>query len=229
VFLATRSRFRVRSASRSFSVDIRGLPAAARRRLVARSARPISFRGEETDARAAGRGWSAFSFSISQADSAGAAFDPFIGIYHAVEKTQDTYRLATSVAWRIAHGDQEFLAQPGTRYMCSSAFLAHSFLRQVQLRWYLKDEARVDLAGHDPIKISAARGGLRGYGFKTNYQPGSGRCRSKPPTDARSQGVFQPRDATEWRAASNRYRVAAAPARPLNRPPPDARTTASMC
>src|SRR5258706_8421329 len=37
---------------------------------------------------------------------------PFIGIYHAVEKTQDTYRLSHErPAWRIwHHGDQEFLA-----------------------------------------------------------------------------------------------------------------------
>jgi hypothetical protein len=102
---------------------------------------------------------------------------PFIGVYHAVEKTQDSYRLSHErPIWRIwQHGDQEFLAQPGDRvYVFFRLFSPTRFSDQVQMRWYLKDEARGwTLQDTIPIKIVGGRAeGFRGYGFKSKYQSG---------------------------------------------------------
>ena len=86
---------------------------------------------------------------------------PFIGIYHAVEKTQDTYRLSHErPAWRFwHHGDQEFLAQPGDKvYVFFRIFSPTRFSDQVQVRWYLKDDARGwMLQDTIPIKILGGR------------------------------------------------------------------------
>jgi hypothetical protein len=120
---------------------------------------------------------------------------PFIGIYHAVEKTQDTYRLSHErPAWRIwQHGDQEFLAQPGDK--------VYVFFDQVQLRWYLKEEARGwTLQDTIPIKILGGRAeGFRGYGFKSNYQPGEWKVQVET-TDGREIGrvYFQLETRPEW-------------------------------
>jgi hypothetical protein len=102
---------------------------------------------------------------------------PFIGVYHAVEKTQDGYRLSHErPIWRIwQHGDQEFLAQPGDKvYVFFRIFSPTRFSDQVQMRWYWKDDARGwVLQDTIPIKIVGGRAeGFRGYGFKSNYQPG---------------------------------------------------------
>jgi DUF2914 family protein len=102
---------------------------------------------------------------------------PFIGVYHAVEKTEDVYRLSHErPIWRIwQHGDQEFLAQPGDKvYVFFRIFSPTRFSDQVQMRWYWKDEARGwVLQDTIPIKIVGGRAeGFRGYGFKSNYQPG---------------------------------------------------------
>jgi hypothetical protein len=102
---------------------------------------------------------------------------PFIGVYHAVEKTSDEYRLSHErPIWRIwQHGDQEFLAQPGDRvYVFFRIFSPTRFSDQVQMRWYWKDDARGWLLQDTiPIKIVGGRAeGFRGYGFKSKYQPG---------------------------------------------------------
>jgi hypothetical protein len=102
---------------------------------------------------------------------------PFIGVYHAVEKTQDGYRLSHErPIWRVwQHGDQEFLAQPGDKVVVFfRIFSPTRFSDQVQMRWYWKDEARGwVLQDTIPIKIVGGRAeGFRGYGFKSNYQPG---------------------------------------------------------
>jgi Protein of unknown function (DUF2914) len=102
---------------------------------------------------------------------------PFIGVYHAVEKTPDDYRLSHErPIWRIwQHGDQEFLAQPGDKvYVFFRIFSPTRFSDQVQMRWYWKDEARGwVLQDTIPIKIVGGRAeGFRGYGFKSNYQSG---------------------------------------------------------
>jgi len=102
---------------------------------------------------------------------------PFIGVYHQVERSGDTYRLSHErPAWRFWHnGDQHFLAQPGDRvYVFFRIFSPTRFSDQVQMRWQWKDPARGWVA-HDTIPIRIVGGrelGFRGYGFKTNYQPG---------------------------------------------------------
>jgi hypothetical protein len=102
---------------------------------------------------------------------------PFIGVYHAVEKSGDAYRLSHErPIWRVwQHGDQEFLAQPGDRvFVYFRIFSPTRFSDQVQMRWYWKDEARGwVLQDTIPIKIVGGRAeGFRGYGFKSNYQTG---------------------------------------------------------
>jgi len=129
---------------------------------------------------------------------------PFIGVYHAVEKTQDSYRLSHErPIWRIwQHGDQEFLAQPGDRvYVFFRIFSPTRFSDQVQMRWYWKDEARGwVLQDTIPIKIVGGRAeGFRGYGFKSNYQAGEWKVQVET-TDNREIGrvYFTLETRPEW-------------------------------
>jgi len=129
---------------------------------------------------------------------------PFIGVYHAVEKTQDSYRLSHErPAWRIwHHGDQEFLAQPGDKvYVFFRIFSPTRFSDQVQLRWYWKDDPRGwALQDTIPIKILGGRAeGFRGYGFKSNYQPGEWKVQVET-ADGREIGrvYFQLETRPEW-------------------------------
>ncbi len=102
---------------------------------------------------------------------------PFIGVYHQVERTGDSYRLSHErPAWRFWHnGDQSFRAQPGDKvYVFFRIFSPARFSDQVQMRWHWKDPARGWMA-HDTIPIRIVGGreqGFRGYGVKSNYQPG---------------------------------------------------------
>ena len=118
---------------------------------------------------------------------------PFIGIYHHVERTEEGYRLSHErPVWRFWHnGDQRFLAQPGDRiYVFFRIFSPSRFSDQVVMRWYLKKDAaeRWQLQDQIPIKIVGGREqGFRGYGFKTNYQPGFWRVRVET-TDGREIG-----------------------------------------
>jgi hypothetical protein len=117
---------------------------------------------------------------------------PFIGVYHQVERTEAGYRLSHERAsWRIWHnGDQKFFAQPGDRvYVYFRVFSPARFADQVQMRWHWKDPAR-GWTLHDtiPIKIVGGREqGFRGYGFKTNYQPGEWKVQVET-TDGREIG-----------------------------------------
>jgi hypothetical protein len=103
---------------------------------------------------------------------------PFIGVYHQVERTGDGYRLSHErPAWRFWHnGDQSFLAQPGDKvYVFFRIFSPARFSDQVQMRWHWKDPAR-GWTSHDTIPIRIVGGreqGFRGYGVKSNYQPGA--------------------------------------------------------
>jgi DUF2914 family protein len=129
---------------------------------------------------------------------------PFIGVYHAVEKTQDGYRLSHErPIWRVwQHGDQEFLAQPGDKvYVFFRIFSPTRFSDQVQVRWYWKDEVRGwVLQDSIPIKIVGGRAeGFRGYGFKSNYQPGEWKVQVET-TDSREIGrvYFSLETRPEW-------------------------------
>ena len=117
---------------------------------------------------------------------------PFIGVYHGVEKQDDVYRLSHErPRWRFWHnGDQDFVARPGDRvYVFFRIFSPTRFSDQVLVRWYWKDGARGwTLQDSIPIKIVGGREqGFRGYGFKSNYQPGEWKVQVET-TDAREIG-----------------------------------------
>ena len=117
---------------------------------------------------------------------------PFIGVYHQVERTEAGYRLSHErPVWRFWHnGDQEFLAQPGDRiYVFFRVFSPARFSDEVQMRWYWKDAAR-GWTLHDAIPIRIVGGreqGFRGYGVKSNYQPGEWKVQVET-TDGREIG-----------------------------------------
>ena len=117
---------------------------------------------------------------------------PFIGVYHQVEKTEAGYRLSHErPSWRIWHnGDQTFLAQPGDKvYVFFRVFSPARFSDQVQMRWHWKDPAR-GWTLHDSIPIRIVGGreqGFRGYGVKSNYQPGEWKVQVET-TDGREIG-----------------------------------------
>jgi hypothetical protein len=102
---------------------------------------------------------------------------PFIGVYHQVERAGDSYRLSHErPVWRFWHnGDQNFYAQPGDKvYVFFRIFSPARFSDQVQMRWQWRDPAR-GWVTHDTIPIRIVGGreqGFRGYGVKSNYQPG---------------------------------------------------------
>jgi hypothetical protein len=102
---------------------------------------------------------------------------PFIGVYHAVERTEEGYRLAHERPWwRFWHnGDQVFRAQRGDRVVVFfRVFSPARFADRVRMRWYWEPGGRGWLL-QDSIPIDIVGGreeGFRGYGYKSNYQPG---------------------------------------------------------
>jgi hypothetical protein len=116
---------------------------------------------------------------------------PFIGVYHAVERTQDAYRLsherATWAFWR--NGDQQFRAQPGDRlYVFFRVFSPANFADEVSMRWFRREQRGWALQDTIPIKIIGGRAeGFRGYGFKSKYQPGAWKVHIET-TDGREIG-----------------------------------------
>jgi hypothetical protein len=117
---------------------------------------------------------------------------PFIGVYHNVERTEAGYTLSHErPAWRFWHnGDQDFAAQPGDKiYVYFRVFSPARFADQVQMRWHWKDPAR-GWTLHDTIPIRIVGGreqGFRGYGIKSNYQPGEWKVQVET-TDGREIG-----------------------------------------
>jgi hypothetical protein len=129
---------------------------------------------------------------------------PFIGVYHSVERTEQGYRLSHErPPWRFwQNGDQEFVARPGDKiYVFFRVFSPTRFSDQVLVRWYWKDEARGwTLQDSIPIKIVGGREqGFRGYGFKSNYQPGAWKVQVET-TDSREIGrvYFDLQLGPEW-------------------------------
>lgn len=117
---------------------------------------------------------------------------PFIGVYHNVERTEQHFLLSHErPVWRIwDNGDQTFLAQPGDRvFVFFRIFSPARFADQVTLRWYLKRDSRGWML-QDAIPIDIVGGrehGFRGYGVKTNYQPGDWKVEVET-TDGREIG-----------------------------------------
>ena len=116
---------------------------------------------------------------------------PYIGIYHGVERTAEGFRLSHERPWwRFWHnGDQRFAAQPGDRvYVFFRVFSPANFSDQVLLRWYRRLPGGWALQDSIPIRIVGGREeGFRGYGFKSNYEPGSWKIQVET-TDAREIG-----------------------------------------
>jgi hypothetical protein len=86
------------------------------------------------------------------------------------------------------NGDQRFIAQPGDKvYVYFRIFSPGRFSDQVLLRWYRKAD-RWMLQDTIPIRIVGGReAGFRGYGVKTNYQPGEWKVQVET-TDGREIG-----------------------------------------
>ncbi len=117
---------------------------------------------------------------------------PFIGVYHNVERSEDTFRLSHERPfWRFwNNGDQKFVAQPGDKvYVYFRIFSPTRFSDQVLMRWYWKDnKGSWKLQDSIPIRILGGRQqGFRGYGMKSNYQPGDWKLQVET-TDEREIG-----------------------------------------
>jgi hypothetical protein len=116
---------------------------------------------------------------------------PFIGVYHSVERTADTYALGHErPAWAVwRNGDQQFRAQPGDRlYVFFRVFSPASFADEVSLRWFHRDPRGWTLQDTIPIRIVGGRAeGFRGYGFKSKYPAGDWKVQVET-TDGREIG-----------------------------------------
>jgi hypothetical protein len=120
---------------------------------------------------------------------------PFIGIYHDVVRIEDGYRLSHERPWwRFWHnGDQRFRAQPGDKvYVFFRVFSPARFSDEVRIRWFWKPWRPGGpgwaLQDSIPIKIVGGRKeGFRGYGVKSNYQPGAWKVQVET-TDGREIG-----------------------------------------
>jgi hypothetical protein len=102
---------------------------------------------------------------------------PFMGVYHNVERTEAGYRLTQQAAsWRFwRRADEHFEAQPGDRiFVFFRIFSPARFSDEVTMLWYWKSASgRWELQDRIPIAILGGREeGFRGYGVKSNYQPG---------------------------------------------------------
>jgi hypothetical protein len=119
----------------------------------------------------------------------------FMGVYHAVERTDAGYKLSHErPAWRIWHkGDQWFSAQPGDKvHVYFRIFSPSRFSDQVMMGWYRYEGGTKGrgwvLQDTIPIKILGGREeGFRGYGVKSNYQPGQWKVHVET-TDGREIG-----------------------------------------
>ena len=136
---------------------------------------------------------------------------PFIGVYHDVDRQGDRFVLSHERPfWRIwDNGDQQFRAQPGDRvFVFFRIFSPTRFADQVLMRWYWKDRSgEWRLQDTIPINITGGRAqGFRGYGMKSNYQPGAWKLQVET-TDEREIGrvyfevIPAPPQAREFRQA----------------------------
>jgi hypothetical protein len=104
------------------------------------------------------------------------------GIYHQVEKLDGAYRLSYPRPpwyrfWQ--HDSHLFLFRPGDSIYCFvRVFAPRHFTHRVYMRWSLKNPRTGEYRSSDriPLPIYGGRGeGYRGYGVKSNYEPGSWR------------------------------------------------------
>jgi hypothetical protein len=104
------------------------------------------------------------------------------GIFHQIERDDAGYRLGFPQPpwyhfWR--HESRPFLARPGDSIYCFvRIFAPRRFTHQVYMRWSILDPRthRYQFSDRLALSVSGGRGqGYRGYGVKSNYQPGSWR------------------------------------------------------
>lgn len=100
----------------------------------------------------------------------------FMGVYHSVERAGSEYRLEHErPPWRFwHHGDQWFRAQPGDRvHVYFRVFSPARFSDDVVMRWFRRADDGWAETDAIPVRILGGReAGFRGYGFKSNFQPG---------------------------------------------------------
>ncbi len=116
----------------------------------------------------------------------------YIGVYHSVEKTAGDYTVSHQRPWwRFWHnGDQNFMAQRGDKiHVFFRLFSPTRFSDEVSMRWYWKDNSQGwVLQDSIPIRIVGGRDqGFRGFGVKSNYQPGDWKVQIET-TDGREIG-----------------------------------------
>jgi hypothetical protein len=101
------------------------------------------------------------------------------GIYHQVQKEGEAYRLVYPTPpwyrfWR--HDSRPFLARPGDSIYCFvRVFAPRRFTHQVYMRWSMQNPntGRYLTSDRLALPIYGGRGeGYRGYGAKSNYEPG---------------------------------------------------------
>ena len=104
---------------------------------------------------------------------------PYGGIYHQVQKEDGAYRLIYPQPpwyrfWR--RDSRPFLARPGDSIYCFvRVFAPRRFTHQVYMRWSMQDPraGRYQSSDRIALPIYGGRGeGYRGYGVKSNYEPG---------------------------------------------------------
>jgi len=104
------------------------------------------------------------------------------GIYYRVEKRDGTYQLSylRPPLYRFwQHDSHRFLARPGDSICCFvRIFAPRRFTHQVYMRWSFKNPQTGKYQSSDRLSlpIFGGRGeGFRGYGVKSNYEPGAWR------------------------------------------------------
>jgi hypothetical protein len=101
------------------------------------------------------------------------------GIYHEIQKEGDQYRLIYPRPpwfrfWR--HESRPYLARPGDSIYCFfRVFAPRRFTHQIYMRWSEQNprSGKWMIADRIALPIYGGRGeGYRGYGVKSNYEPG---------------------------------------------------------
>jgi hypothetical protein len=105
----------------------------------------------------------------------------YIGIYHQVERSGDSFVLSYERDWwRLwQSGAQTFLRREGDQVHCFvSVFSPTKFQDQAQVRWLLRTSQGWQIQDTIPLKIRGGRAqGFRGYAYKSNFQEGDWQVR----------------------------------------------------